>query len=407
MTGMTVVTSREPRRAADRHRPPRGERRAARAHARGLPPGHRAGRRLRRARPRLDEGRRPRLPARERDLRHDRRGPPARVRVAAGHEDDRRRLRHRLVHRGLHPRGARDAAGAGAPAAPARDGLRRPVRDPDARGGPRPGGFGERQPRAEGPTVGVYPETKHPTYFEGLGLPLEKPLLEALRRHGLDRADAPVFIQSFEVGNLRRLARLTRVPLVQLIDAAGRPWDFTHGRFARTYADMVRPEGLRDIAAYARGIGVHKGLVIPRDGGGRSLPPTTLVRDAHAAGLLVHVWTLRAENSFLPAELRAGTRAFCPRRHGRRSEALPRGRGRRLLHRPPGDRRGGAGRRSAALTQTGPETTPARSGVPSNSFPGRQPGSSRARLARSRRRSVTARQRTRSFVIVRTPSCSR
>ena len=69
---------------------------------------------------------------------------------------------------------------------------------------------------------------------------------------------------------------------------------------------MVRPEGLRDIAAYARGIGVHKGLVIPRDGGERSLPPTSLVRDAHAAGLLVHVWTLRAENSFLPAELRRG-----------------------------------------------------------------------------------------------------
>ena len=161
-------------------------------------------------------------------------------------------------------------------------------------------------PERKGRPVGVYPETKHPTYFEGLGLPLEKPLLEALRRHGLDHADAPVFIQSFEVGNLRRLATLTRAPLVQLIDAAGRPWDFTRGRFARTYADMVRPGGLRDIASYARGIGVHKSLVIPRDGQGRSLPPTTLVRDAHAAGLLVHVWTLRAENEFLPAELQRG-----------------------------------------------------------------------------------------------------
>jgi glycerophosphoryl diester phosphodiesterase len=91
-----------------------------------------------------------------------------------------------------------------------------------------------------------------------------------------------------------------------LIDVSGRPWDFTGGRFARTYADMVRPEGLRDIASYARGIGVHKSLVVPRDGGGRSLPPTSLVQDAHAAGLLVHVWTLRAENEFLPAELRRG-----------------------------------------------------------------------------------------------------
>lgn len=155
--------------------------------------------------------------------------------------------------------------------------------------------------------VGVYPETKHPSYFEAIGLPLEKPLLEALRRHGLDRSDAPVFIQSFEVGNLRRLAQLTRIPLIQLIDAEGRPWDFTLGRFARTYADLVRPEGLRDIAAYARGIGVHKSLVLPRDGADRLGPPTSLVRDAHAAGLLVHVWTLRAENAFLPAELRRGT----------------------------------------------------------------------------------------------------
>jgi glycerophosphoryl diester phosphodiesterase len=161
-------------------------------------------------------------------------------------------------------------------------------------------------PERHGRPVGVYPETKHPSYFEGLSLPLEKPLVEALRRHGLDRADAPVFIQSFEVGNLRRLAERTRAPLVQLIDATGRPWDFTYGHLGPTYADMLRPEGLRDIASYARGIGVHKSLVIPRDGAGRSLPPTSLVREAHAAGLLVHVWTLRAENSFLPAELRRG-----------------------------------------------------------------------------------------------------
>ena len=162
------------------------------------------------------------------------------------------------------------------------------------------------RPERRGQPVGVYPETKHPSYFEELGLPLEKPLLEALRRHGLDRTDSPAFIQSFEVSNLRALARLTQVPLVQLIDAAGRPWDFRHGRFHRTYADMIRPDGLREIAAYARGIGVHKSLVVPRDAHGRSLPPTTLVRDAHAAGLLVHVWTLRAENEFLPAEFRRG-----------------------------------------------------------------------------------------------------
>jgi glycerophosphoryl diester phosphodiesterase len=160
------------------------------------------------------------------------------------------------------------------------------------------------RPQRRGRPLGVYPETKHPSYFEGLGLPLEGRLLEALRRHGLDRADAPVFVQSFEVGNLRSLAGRTRLPLVQLVDAGGRPWDWTAGRFARTYADMLRPEGLRDVATYARAIGVHKSLVVPRDARGRSLPPTPLVREAHAAGLLVHVWTLRAENEFLPAELR-------------------------------------------------------------------------------------------------------
>jgi glycerophosphoryl diester phosphodiesterase len=162
------------------------------------------------------------------------------------------------------------------------------------------------RPERRARPLGVYPETKHPSYFDGLGLALEPPLLQALRRHGLDRADAPVFIQSFEVGNLRRLATLTRVPLIQLIEPTGRPWDFTLGRFARSYADLVKPEGLREIAAYARGIGVHKNLVLPRDADERLLSPTTLVRDAHAAGLLVHVFTLRAENQFLPAELRRG-----------------------------------------------------------------------------------------------------
>jgi glycerophosphoryl diester phosphodiesterase len=157
-----------------------------------------------------------------------------------------------------------------------------------------------------GRPVGVYPETKHPSYFEGLGLPLEKPLLEALRRRGLDHADAPVFIQSFEVGNLRRLAAKTRVPLIQLIDDKGRPWDFTVAGSERTYADLARPGGLREIATYAKGIGVAKSLVVPRDADGRSLPATSLVRDAHAAGLLVHVWTLRAENTFLPTGLRRG-----------------------------------------------------------------------------------------------------
>jgi glycerophosphoryl diester phosphodiesterase len=165
-------------------------------------------------------------------------------------------------------------------------------------------GAANARPERERHPVGVYPETKHPSYFEALGLPLEARLLAALRRHGLDRADAPVFIQSFEVQNLKRLAALTKVPLVQLIDAHGSPWDSGRGASAPSYAEMIRPDGLRAIASYARAIGPDKSLVLPRDAGGRLLPPTTLASDAHAAGLLVHVYTLRAENQFLPLEFR-------------------------------------------------------------------------------------------------------
>ena len=154
--------------------------------------------------------------------------------------------------------------------------------------------------------LGVYPETKHPSYFEALGLPLEARLLDALRRSGLQHADARVFIQSFEVQNLRRLRALTRVPLVQLIDAQGRPWDLTAAGSSRSYAEMTRPGGLREIATYARAIGVDKSLVLPRGGDGRLRSATDLVAAAHAAGLLVHVYTLRAENQFLPAGFRSG-----------------------------------------------------------------------------------------------------
>lgn len=150
--------------------------------------------------------------------------------------------------------------------------------------------------RRVGRTIGVYPETKHPTYFRGIGKPLEAPLLASLRRAGWDRADAPVFIQSFESGNLRALSRQTLVPLVQLIDSKGAPFGET-----RTYAEMLTPAGLREVSTYARGIGPHKSLILPMSKDGKPLPPTTLVRDAHAAGLLVHAWTFRSDREFLPA----------------------------------------------------------------------------------------------------------
>jgi glycerophosphoryl diester phosphodiesterase len=161
--------------------------------------------------------------------------------------------------------------------------------------------------RAPGRRIGVYPETKHPSYFDGIGLSLEEPLVKALEEAGMGGRDDPVFIQSFEVANLKDLARKTKVRLVQLIDAGGRPYDFTASGDGRTYADMVTPAGLREIATYAQGVGVHKNLVRPRDAQDRLLPATSLVKDAHGVGLAVHAWTFRAENFFLPADFRAGS----------------------------------------------------------------------------------------------------
>lgn len=154
--------------------------------------------------------------------------------------------------------------------------------------------------------VGVYPETKHPSYFQGIGLPLEEPLVQTLHRHGYRDRQAPVFIQSFETANLRKLSRMTRLPLVQLISASGRPWDFTASGDPRTYADLAKPAGLAEIASYAKGVGANTGVMIPLTAAGTLGTPTSFVADAHAAGLVVHGWTFRAENNFLPNEFDVG-----------------------------------------------------------------------------------------------------
>lgn len=154
--------------------------------------------------------------------------------------------------------------------------------------------------------VGIYPETKHPTYFASIGKPMEKALVDALARAGFTRADDPVFIQSFEVSNLKALRAMTRLRLVQLIEGETPPYDQVVAGTGLTVADMVSPEGLKAIAGYADAIGPYKLLIEPRDAAGRAQPPTTLVRDAHAAGLLVHPWTFRSENGFLPAGDRIG-----------------------------------------------------------------------------------------------------
>jgi glycerophosphoryl diester phosphodiesterase len=158
-----------------------------------------------------------------------------------------------------------------------------------------------------GKPVGVAPETKHPTYFAGLGLAMEEPLVKELKAAGLDGPLDRVAIQSFEVGNLQRLNRLTDVRLVQLINCSGAPWDFVASGDPRTYADLVTREGLHRIARYADEVGICKDVMIPRDAAGFLQEPTDVIADAHAAGLKVVGWTFRRENSFLPADFRIGT----------------------------------------------------------------------------------------------------
>ena len=156
--------------------------------------------------------------------------------------------------------------------------------------------------RRRGVTVGVYPETKHPTYFASIGLPLEEPLVAALRRHHLDRPNAPVVVQSFETANLQRLASMTSVPLVQLVEAAGAPYDLASAGDPRTYRDLVSVAGLAETATYAAGVGLQKELVLLDESSGRGLVDT-----AHVEGLLVHVWTVRDENRYLSEAFRRGS----------------------------------------------------------------------------------------------------
>lgn len=153
-----------------------------------------------------------------------------------------------------------------------------------------------------GRTIAVAPELKHPTYFAEIGLPMEDAFVAALQRLNLAGADSPIIIQCFEVGPLERLSRRIQAPLAQLVAASGGPAD----RPDLTYAEMLTPEGLRTVAGYAAWIAPEMTLVLPRDAEGRTTGPSALTADAHAAGLKVVVWTLRAENAFLPAERRRG-----------------------------------------------------------------------------------------------------
>jgi glycerophosphoryl diester phosphodiesterase len=195
-----------------------------------------------------------------------------------------------------------------------------------------------------GRTIGVYPETKHPTYHAGLGLKLEDRLLAVLAKYGYTSKASPVIVQSFEVSNLKYLRSKTQVRLVQLVDADDvnadgsmslvapydKPYDFAVAGDPRTFASLLTPEGLKEVKTYADGIGPWKPYLIPSkqvdanhdgkpddlNGDGKiderdrvMMPATAVVPNAHAAGLFVHAYTFRSEARRLASDFRGDPKA--------------------------------------------------------------------------------------------------
>ena len=177
--------------------------------------------------------------------------------------------------------------------------------------------------------IGIYPEIKHSTYHKSIGLPIEKRLVSILAHAGWNHRDAPVIIQSFEQSNLKELRKMTRVPLIQLVDANDvnpdgsldytapfdRPFDWTASGdpklLARTFGYFATDEGLREIKTYADGIGPWKRYIVssvaanlpgPGEASRKLLPPNNLIDRAHKVGLFVHTWTFRNEQRRLVSD---------------------------------------------------------------------------------------------------------
>ncbi|CAG9782966.1 unnamed protein product [Diatraea saccharalis] len=159
--------------------------------------------------------------------------------------------------------------------------------------------------------IGIYPEIKHPSHFKQLGLAMEKPLVELLHSNGYIGRNAPIYIQSFEISNLKELKTMTDLRLLQLLGTS-RPYDQILQGTNVTYMTMATPEGLTEIATYAYAVGPEKAYIIPRTSNNTLGNKTQFVTHAHNAGLKVHPWTFRSENEFLPAEFRSSQSPYDP-----------------------------------------------------------------------------------------------
>ena len=148
--------------------------------------------------------------------------------------------------------------------------------------------------------IGVYPETKHPTFFQSIQKPLEPELLRLLKKYGYEQNLDRVFIQSFETQNLKDMSQLTKMPMAQLIGSPfEKPYDFVVKKDPRGYEELTTDEGLREIAQYAKAVSPYKRYIVPTNIFDYLKEPTDFIQRAHRLGLLVHTWTLRAENRYL------------------------------------------------------------------------------------------------------------
>ncbi len=333
------------RRPADRHRPPRRQRLPPRAHAGVVLARHRPRRRLRRARPGQHQGRRPRRPPRERDRRHHRRRQPPGVRRPPDHQGDRRRDASPAgsPRTSRWPSSRRCGPRSGIPAIrPANTRLRRPVRDPDLRR--RSSTSWPRRTRAGAARrIGIYPETKHPTYFDSIGLSLEEPLVATLEAQRLPRPRRPVLhpvVRGRQPPPARHDDPAAAGPAVQRHRPAVRLRGRRRPAHVRRHGHAGRPGR---VATYADGIGADKTW------SSRAAPTATWARRRRwwptptAQRLIVHIYTLRIENNFVPPDCARRRSEPAGQRRGRVRGVLGR-RHRRPVQRQPRHRRRDPGR---------------------------------------------------------------